>query len=241
MKPRHYPLLPVLAWQAVSTMRRAINLPEPHGPRTGVTGSGPPLRLLIVGDSSAASVGVTRQEDGLSGRIAARLANHVQLHWQLEARTGDTTGETLARVKAADLAPCDIAVTGLGVNDVTHRVSKRRFLRNTLALHDELRRRGARRIYVSAFPPVGRFPLLPPLLRGVLAQEAEEYDAALAEIIADTPDLVRITPGAFEIDAEHMSSDGFHPGALVYDIWGGRVAVAVLKDRHLLWKGHSVG
>lgn len=234
MRPVHYPLIPLLAWQAVSTARRAVRLPEPEGTRSGTLGSGPPLRLLIVGDSSAAGVGVDRQEDALSGRITARLARHARVHWQLEAKTGDTTGQTLARVRAADLQSCDIAVTGLGVNDVTHRVSKRRFLDNSLALHDHLRGLGAKRIYVSAFPPVGKFPLLPMPLRRVLAAEAEEYDTALARIIDRTDDLVRITPGGFVMTEHHMSSDGFHPGAIVYDAWAQRVAVAVLKDRHLL-------
>ncbi|EEX09439.1 hypothetical protein SL1157_1477 [Ruegeria lacuscaerulensis ITI-1157] len=51
------PLLPLLAAQALMVRQRALRLPEPSGPREGRQGRGPRLRLLIVGDSSAAGVG----------------------------------------------------------------------------------------------------------------------------------------------------------------------------------------
>ena len=59
-------LSPVLVAQAVVTRGRMPRLPEAAGPRQGEVGSGPLLRLLIVGDSSAAGVGVAQQRDALS-------------------------------------------------------------------------------------------------------------------------------------------------------------------------------
>ena len=47
-------LTPVLVMQALVTRSRMPRLPEAAGPREGETGSGPLLRLLIVGDSAAA-------------------------------------------------------------------------------------------------------------------------------------------------------------------------------------------
>ena len=66
-------LFPLFALQALWVVARAERLPEPPGPRSGVGGDGPDLRLLILGDSSAAGVGAERQEDALSGQLAARL------------------------------------------------------------------------------------------------------------------------------------------------------------------------
>ena len=54
-------LAPLLLVQGRWVRRRTPLLPEPPGPRAGVIGQGPVLRLLIVGDSSAAGVGVAHQ------------------------------------------------------------------------------------------------------------------------------------------------------------------------------------
>lgn len=55
-------LAPVLLHQGRTVRRTALWLPEPAGPRQGVAGGGEPrLRLLVVGDSSAAGVGLQHQ------------------------------------------------------------------------------------------------------------------------------------------------------------------------------------
>ena len=45
---------PVLLMQGLAVRRRVPKLPEPPGAREGTTGDGPPLRIVIVGDSAAA-------------------------------------------------------------------------------------------------------------------------------------------------------------------------------------------
>ena len=53
---------------------RALRLPEAEGPRAGSAGEGPALRLLILGDSSAAGVGTTHQEEALLGQMRKRFS-----------------------------------------------------------------------------------------------------------------------------------------------------------------------
>ncbi len=53
-------LAPLLLWQGRHVRRVTPRLPEAAGPRAGTTGHGPPLRLLVLGDSAAAGVGVAR-------------------------------------------------------------------------------------------------------------------------------------------------------------------------------------
>jgi hypothetical protein len=62
-------LAPLLIWQGLHVRKHALVLPEPAGPRSGTLGSGAPLRLLILGDSSAAGVGVAHQSEALSGQL----------------------------------------------------------------------------------------------------------------------------------------------------------------------------
>ncbi|MEM8598518.1 MAG: SGNH/GDSL hydrolase family protein, partial [Bacteroidota bacterium] len=56
---------PVLLAQGKRVRRVALKLPEPPGDRESTVGNGPPLRLLVVGDSSAAGVGAETQDDAL--------------------------------------------------------------------------------------------------------------------------------------------------------------------------------
>ena len=67
---------PVILLQALWVVIRAQKLPEASGSRTGSAGHGPPLRILIVGDSSAAGVGVDHLTDALPGQLEVRLAEH---------------------------------------------------------------------------------------------------------------------------------------------------------------------
>ncbi|RFP88803.1 SGNH/GDSL hydrolase family protein [Rhodobacteraceae bacterium 63075] len=217
-------LSPLLAAQAAFVIARAERLPEPEGPRTGEAGQGPALRLLILGDSSAAGVGARHQSVALSGRLAARLAESFALTWQLEARTGATSASALATARALPGARFDVALVALGVNDVTRFVSARRFRETRRALHEVLRARfGVGRIVSSGLPPMGQFPLLPRPLRSMLGQKAVALDAALAELCAEDAALTHV-PLDLPFEPHLMASDGFHPSEAAYAHWADMLA-----------------
>jgi len=225
-----YALAPVLAAQGIALRRRALILPEPDGPRAGVTGNGAPLRLLILGDSSAAGVGASHQNEALSGRLVAALSPHRRVHWQLEARTGRTTAQALRHVNTMPESQFDVVVTALGVNDVTSGMARRRWLRQQANMLATLRSRyGAGRILVTGVPPLGRFPLLPPLLRRVLGAEARRFDAGLAALCAGM-NGVRHMPFDLDFDPAQMARDGFHPGPPAYAAWSAALAEVILED-----------
>src|SRR5690349_16191596 len=116
-------LAPLLVVQALRTRRRLPRLPEASGPRRGRAGrGGPPLALLIVGDSSAAGVGVAAQRAALAGQLRQARARHTgrRVEWQLRARSGITSAQALALVDGAPRA--DVAVVVTGVNDVVDQV-----------------------------------------------------------------------------------------------------------------------
>jgi lysophospholipase L1-like esterase len=114
--------------QALITKRRVPKLLEPPGLRSGVAGDGPKLRLLIIGDSAAAGVGVSHQDKALSGQLVSQLAEHFRVTWRLEAISGATTTSTLASLPQLDDRKYDVVVTSLGVNDVTSSIGCREWL-----------------------------------------------------------------------------------------------------------------
>ena len=92
-------LAPLLLWQGRRVRRVTPRLPEPAGPRAGVAGQGAPLRLLVLGDSAAAGVGVARQRDALTGRLLAELSPRHTVHWRLLAHTGEVLEVLPARLR----------------------------------------------------------------------------------------------------------------------------------------------
>lgn len=227
-------LLPVLLGQAVFVRKRAIALPEPPGDRTGTIGQGPPLRLLILGDSSAAGVGVQHQGDALLGQLTMHLSPHATVTYHLHAVTGAKTSDVLAWLDTLTDGPYDVVVTALGVNDVTKAVSLGRWQRQQTALFDRLTTQfGARKIVVSGLPPMEQFPLLPQPLRWVLGRQAARFDRHLHALVAARPvcAMARIDLG---LDETNMSEDGFHPGPAVYAVWANEIARIILADRELL-------
>jgi len=220
-------LAPVLIAQGIRLRQTALVLPEPPGPRAGTAGSGPPLRVLIAGDSAAAGVGADTQADGLSGQLVAQLAPHRTVTWRLEARTGATTRDTRDHLATLPETPFDIVVTSLGVNDLTRNVPLAKWLDRQARLHDLLRTRfGASRIIVSGMPPMGHFPLLPNPLRWVLGAQALRFDDHLARLCADHADCTHLR---FDMpfDPAMMARDGFHPGPLAYTEWARMIRAAI--------------
>lgn len=225
--PARLLLAPILVAQGLAVRRRAQRLPEPPGPRHGIAGNGPPLRLLIAGDSSAAGVGCTHQDQALAGQLVARLATTHTVHWQLEAATGATTADTIARLAALPPAPFEAAVIALGVNDTTRMIPLHRWQSGIATLHSLLQTRfGIRCTLWSGVPPMGQFPLLPHPLRATLGALAARNDAALAAAAAARPGLWHL-PLTLPLTPDLMAPDGFHPGPRATPIWADHLATAL--------------
>ncbi|MCK0095312.1 SGNH/GDSL hydrolase family protein [Yoonia sp. F2084L] len=231
--------MPVVLGQAVFVRTRYIALPEPEGVRSGTVGNGPALRLLILGDSSAAGVGVTTQADALLGQLIAGLAGHMTVHYDLVAQTGAKTADVLEWLEDMAATDYDVVITALGVNDVTKGVSLRRWLGQQNALFDGIQNRfRARQIVVSGLPPVGQFPLLPHPLRWVLGRQAARFDRHLRKLVATRPGCTAVEFD-LRLDESNMSEDGFHPGPVVYAVWAEKIIDIVLSAPELLDAGQA--
>ncbi|WP_298680163.1 SGNH/GDSL hydrolase family protein [uncultured Lentibacter sp.] len=224
-----YALAPLLLGQALRVRRNALKLPEAQGPRTGVDGKGPPLRLVILGDSSAAGVGVAHQKEALAGQLVKRLASHREVTWQLHARTGATTKSSHRLLCRLPAQRYDAALVVLGVNDVTALTSPKRWRAQQLALHQTLQDKfGVRHIFCSGLPPMAQFPLLPQPLRWVLGQDAAALDAALNGLCAQNSRRTHI-PLALPFTPDMMAEDGFHPAGPAYATWAALLAPIILQ------------
>lgn len=236
---------PVLLVQGTRVRRTALRLPEAEGPRSGRVevmeamaamasvdppaepadpleraASTEPLRLLFVGDSSAAGVGVTHQSQAWAEPTARLLAEQLArpVQWRLIAQSGLNTREALALFEAQPAEPADALITALGVNDVTSQKSPREFVADTLALHDCVAlRTGATRRVLMGIPPMGRFTALPQPLRWYLGRQADALDRALRAQLAGDANI-RCIPLDDPVLAAvgELAEDGYHPGPRQY-------------------------
>jgi len=211
-------LFPFLMAEGAWARWRAGTLPEPPGPRNGVSGTGTGLSLLLTGDSSAAGVGAPSQDQALMGQLIGELQNDFRLRWRLEAKSGATTASALTRLEQVVPERFDVVVVALGVNDITGGLSLKRLLQRRARLYALLQSRfHAKRIIASGLPPVGNFPVLPNPLRWVLGRQTARFDKALrqqAEALG-----VDYMPFSIPYRPELMASDGFHAAPEAYRLW----------------------
>ncbi len=212
-------LAPVLLVQALHVRRHALRLPEADGARTGRAGDGAPLSVLILGDSAAAGVGVESQAQGLAGQLVARLAGSHRLDWTLWAKSGRGSRQVLALLEREHARPFDVALTSIGVNDITSGVRVADWLAQQARIRGLLRTKfGVRRIVVSEVPPMRHFRALPQPLRWALGQRAQRFNRALRESVSGEDD-VRLLTVSFPADGDYLAKDGFHPNAAAYAWW----------------------
>lgn len=231
MKALHYVLAPVALPQALWLKRTALHMPEPDGPRAGTCGRGRRLRVLMVGDSSVAGVGVRHQRDALSGHLTRALADSYRVEWKVIAKSGATVPETLVRLDAQLPDRFDAVVIGLGVNDAKNGGTLPAWRRDYAQLLDLLQSKfGAACVYASGLPPVREFPILKWPTRSVVGTRVELFDEALEQLVAERSEGVRYIAFSMDLGPQHMAEDGFHPGAEVYGEWAKQVSEAIAAD-----------
>jgi len=218
-------IAPLLVIQGRSTKKNALRLPEPVGDRKGIQGSGTQLKLLILGDSAGAGVGVEHQRDALSGQIVERLAHKHSLNWSLIATSGDTSLDTIKRLENITAEHFDMVLISLGVNDITSFISQKKWRINCQKLINILLEKfSVKRIIWSDLPKMGKLPALPQPLRWVVGQRRNQFRLTLSEIINSQEKVELLEfPSIFEnweiqID-EWIAQDGYHPNAKLYSLW----------------------
>jgi len=221
---------PLLIWQGRRVRATALRLPEAAGERSHPGGT---LRVLIVGDSSAAGVGAQHQDEALAGRLAQALATRLgqPVGWQLVATSGHVSEQALAQLSGTELAAADVLITSLGVNDVVDQVAPQRALAALAAIDAIARERAGVRLSLHcAAPPMQEFPLLPQPLRWFFGRQAARFNAELAASVAGQPQRrVLHLPEAMQRNAAAlMARDGFHPGPPGYALWAEMLADQVV-------------
>ncbi|MEO5986869.1 MAG: SGNH/GDSL hydrolase family protein [Candidatus Limnocylindria bacterium] len=213
-----------------------------------------PLRLVVLGDSTTAGVGVTRAEDSLPYRVARRLADTEQRPVRVisygwaGARVADLQRDQVPRAmgptpnnhRGPFLPEAELVAIVIGSNDATHNTPPGRFRSDLREALDAVRETAPRaRVVLAGIPAFrGALTALEPLifladqyarlLRPIGRSEANRAGVSYADLHAEVTPLLAGRSGV-------LSSDGFHPSAIGYDAWAEVIfrSLASQSDRAL--------
>lgn len=228
-----WPLYPVYAWQGIATRLRTERLAppadEPHG---SIPGSGDPFRLLVIGDSSAAGVGVDRVADSLAGQLAKLIAEATgrpvvfRAAGANSAVSAQVRDHVLPHVEPRDWTH---VVLSLGTNDMKNFHSVPRFKRDFGTLVYALKTRFPEaRIYWPEMIDMRRVPAMPPALARILDIRADAFNAKAERLCRERG--ARLVPALDNIQRQGFSRDGFHASAAGYRAWAEKLADVILAE-----------
>lgn len=233
------PLLPLMAIQGKRIRASVPRLPPAKGASGYIgAGKGQPLRLITLGESTIAGIGVETHAEGFSGTLARALADQLgkPVAWKVYARSGYTaervTEKLVPQITETDI---DLIVIGLGGNDAFHLNPPWRWRRDTRNLIAALGQRFPKTpVVFTNMPPIRNFPAFTPLIKRVVGSHVEWLGQALGHVVQPLPNVFyyarvitledwrdRLSISAPPAD---FFSDGVHPSALTYQVWARDVA-----------------
>jgi lysophospholipase L1-like esterase len=220
-------IAPILFVQGLYVRRVTPRLPEPVGERHGTIGAGKQLRLLIVGDSSAAGVGAETQALALSGQLTSTLAQHFHVSWRLIAKSGRNVHNVVGGIESAPQEDFDVAVVAVGVNDATGGTSAKQWREGLGRLCECLQSKfNVQHILLTPLPPMQAFPALPQPLRWYLGKTAASLNRSMRALTRENEHWECVQP-EFPLARKFLASDGFHPSEAAYSVWAEKMAITI--------------
>ncbi len=225
----------------VQLARTGRNLPDrPPFDLDGAVGgrAGVPLRMVWMGDSTAAGVGATDADQALPNLVAVGLHRPVEVTSLAVsgARVADVVQDQVGGLAALDP---DVVLVSVGGNDVVHLTSRADF-RDRYAAMVAAVPPGVL-LVVLGVPDMGAPPRYWQPLRGIAAfrgrqlgaiarSTAAEHAAVFVDIAGETGPVMRADTGRY------FAADRYHPSDAGYALWAtatGAPLRAALRERTL--------
>lgn len=206
--------------------------PSAAGPTVGAVDARglPAYRIAIVGESSAAGVGVASHADGIPGSLARALARSLQrrVEWSVYARPRVSLRRVRQRLIPRVEPGQDLVVLMVGVTEALSATPLEDWSIDAAATIEDLAVRN-RRVLVTGIPPFGCFPCVPSPLAEDLDARALAMDAVTEEICLNRPGVTFVPGRGHQISGpvttdQLFADDGFHASRTAYERWGGMLA-----------------
>src|SRR6185503_7489074 len=178
-----------------------------------------PLRIAVLGDSTAAGYGVDHRAETPGALLAAGLAQATRRPVSLHCRAVVGASSSGLRPQVEDVLErgADLAIIMIGANDVTMRINAEVAVRRLADAVRELRAAGAE-VVVGTCPDLGTIQPIQPPLRWLARRWSRQLAAAqtIAVVSAGghTVSLRDLLGPEFAADPDHLfGTDQYHPSA----------------------------
>lgn len=204
------------------------------GPLEGVLpGEQPPLRLALLGESTAAGTGSPTHETSMAGHLARELRarSGQEVQWRVLGRNGATARRVARQLVprlTAEWPPSHLVVL-VGMNDVQRTWRLRTWERHLTALLTEAGRRcpGAT-VVVSGLPDVRTVPALARPLVPIFAARATRM-GQVTKTVTHALGVRYVPVEHIELTDSFFAADRMHPSPEGYRQWAAELA-PVLTD-----------
>lgn len=232
------PVFPILYYQGTKLKRSFHHLPEATD-NQGVNGDEfeHVLKVIGLGESTLAAVGIDSQQDAFIGHFSRRLAQLLsqKVQWKIYAKSGYTAQMTLdEQVPAITEEGADLFVVALGGNDTFQRNNPKKWSKNMQDLMFTLRKKyPSTPILCTTMPPVHTFIAFNPLMRLILGQLIRLHSDALEKVVSSIDqvyydnrkiDLKQWLKTYSSYQKKDFFVDGVHPSSVTFSIWGKEMA-----------------
>lgn len=205
------------------------------------------LRIISIGESTIAGVGVQTHEEGFTGTFAKELSDllDVGIIWKVYARSGYTAKRVERKIipKITE-NQADLIIVGLGGNDAFTLNRPWKWKTEIHSLIKEIKSKFPEAIIVFCnMPPIKEFPAFTPLIKFTVGNLVEILGEELKRVVKDFQDVVyfgeKITLNGwidkFQLTVEKGAffSDGVHPSKLTYQTWARNIANEVFKNEKI--------
>lgn len=240
-------LLPVLYFQGKKIRQTVPKLPEATGP-SGISGRDydQPLRMVCLGESTIAGVGVRTHKDGFVGALATTLATQLkrQIVWEVVARSGYTVKSVRHKLLSRISNNPQLIIVGLGGNDAFTLNRPTRWVAEIRALIKSLKKDHPEAVIAfTNMPPIKIFPAFTKSIKGTVGSLVELLGQEL-EVVVQEFDAVYYNKEVINLevwkkrynisgDVSEFFSDGVHPSELTYQVWGKDFAAYLLKTTEI--------
>lgn len=225
---------PIYIWQGIGVRLRTERMVPAQGPVLhSVPGKQPGISLLVIGDSSAASVGIGKTEDGLAAQLAGLISEKTGrgVRWRAAGYSSATAGQIRDFV-VPNLAaePWTHIVISIGTNDTKNFHSVPRFKKEFGGLLYALRAKWPEaRVVWSPVVEMNRVPALPALLGRILEVRAGAMNR-MGERLCNERGAVAASRLPILDPAAGFSTDGFHASEAGYRAWAEHMLDFVLGE-----------
>lgn len=241
------PLLPLMYIHGKRIRASVPELPEATGTAGSADASGQPLRLITIGESTIAGVGVATHEEGFTGALAKELAAALDrtVEWNVYAKSGYTVQRMTDKlIPKITQKQADLIVIGTGGNDAFTLNRPNKWRKQQIGLIEKVQAKYPDApIVFTNMPPIKEFPAFTSLIKFVVGNLVEILGDELEMIVRKRDNVYynaeKLTFATWtkhyglEDDIQQFFSDGVHPSKVTYQIWGKDIARFILKETKL--------